>query len=152
DQRAGGKVDVGGSFVAWRRPLRGGYERGYTSYAEVSTAGLRDARLQIERTLKSIAATLILAGAQVRGLSDDAAPPVACALLHGEILVGVEVARSPLWEERANDALIAVADWVADIPAASRAPFTDLYRLAFVLGVAQCYAEQLGLMSLATNS
>ena len=55
-------------FTEWGRLLSGGYEVGYSTFGDHSTAFLRTARTQIERTLRSLAAGLVAAGAEVRGL------------------------------------------------------------------------------------
>jgi hypothetical protein len=131
------------------RQLQDGCGRGFAAFGETNMTWLRDVRRQIEQALRSSAASLVIAGAEVRGLQTDTVPLIAFALLHGEIPIGNDAAASPLAKEQANNAVIAVAEEIAEMPAASRAAFTDLYRLSFLLGVAQCYAEQTGLTSLS---
>jgi hypothetical protein len=146
------RIDLQQPFSVWGRPLRRGYERGYSAFAEVNATWLREARRQVELTLRSIAAELVMAGAQVRGLGKDAIPLIAFALVNRAIPVGGDAGKSPLSKERADNAVLAVADAVAELPASSRAAYTDLYRIAFVLGVAQCYGDQAQLASLSLDS
>jgi hypothetical protein len=149
---AQGDIAIGAdAFKPWMRLLGAAYDRGYETFAEVSTHTLRDARQQIERTLRSVAAQLVTVGARVRGLSADAVPVVAFALLHGDIPVGVDAASSPVSQERMDNAVLAIADEVADMARGSRAAFMDMYRLSLLLGVAHRYAEQLSLTTLATD-
>jgi len=125
--------------------LRAGYDRGYATFAEISLHGLREAQPQIERTLKSIAAQLVAAGATVKGLATDATPLITFALLHGEIPIGLDATASPASAERIDNAVLAIADDVAAMPAGDRTAFIDLYRLSLLLGAAQGYAERLSL-------
>jgi hypothetical protein len=152
DQNDDVRIDVMPPFSSWGRVLRQGYDRGSKALPEINMSWFREARLQIERTLRSTAAELVLAGAHVRGLANDAIPIIAFALLHQLVPVGADAAASPLARERADNAVIAVAEVVAELPPRWRAAFTDLYRLAFLLGVAQFYGEQANLRSLPVDS
>jgi hypothetical protein len=120
-------------------------------YGGLERVALGPAQPQIERQVKSVAVELITAGAQVRGLAVDAVPLIAFCLLHREIPIGMDTAESPVSHDQMNDAVIAIADDIAAMPEASRGAFIDLYRLSVLLGVAQRYAEELSLTTLATS-
>jgi hypothetical protein len=143
--------DFQGPYVQWRHLLERGYERAYRIYGELTRTALGAVQVQIERQVKTVAVELITAGAQVRGLDNDAVPLVAFCLLHREIPIGMDTADSPVSQDRMNDAVIAIADDIAAMPETTRGPFIDLYRLSVLLGVAQRYAEEVSLAALSTD-
>ena len=134
-------------LAEWGSELFDGYDRGRASLADTHLGALRESRRQMERALKALAVELIAEGAEVRGLANDSIPLVAFALVHGHLptVVGGDQAET---EERANDALLSKADFAAALEPRRRPLFLLLHRLAFLLGAAQVYAEQLALTRL----
>jgi len=142
-------VELNQEFTKWASLLRQGYDEGYETFAATSGPALRDARQQIERTVKNTAAELVTSGAEVRGLAVDAIPMIAFALLHSQIPMGADAATSPVSADRVNDSVLRIADNVAAMPGSARPLFIDLYRLALLLGFAQRYAEDLEITQLS---
>ena len=106
-------------------------------------------RARLERDLKALAVEVLADGAPVVDLEKDAVPLVAVALNHARLPVGSPVDPT-LTEERANDAVLRHANDLSVLSPDDRATLLILIRLAFVLGVAQRYAEQLELTHLRT--
>jgi hypothetical protein len=151
DRNGDEDFDLRGPYLQWRHLLDRAYDRAYRIYGEVARVALAPAQTQIERQVKSVAVELITGGAQVRGLASDAVPLIAFCLLHREIPIGMDTTDSPVSQDQMNDAVIAIADDIAAMPEACRGAFIDLYRLSVLLGVAQRYAEELSLTTLATS-
>ena len=135
---------------SWRHLLIEGYERGRILSGGIVLGVLKNQhRRQIRRELKVIAVELMGGGADVRGLTADAVPVVAYALLVNALPTSVEPG-SPEAIERVNDLLLSAADDIPDLPASELSPvFMDLFRLAVVLGEAQRYASQLSIVGLS---
>jgi hypothetical protein len=151
DRNGDEAFDLREPYLQWRHLLDRAYDRAYRMYGDLAHVALAPARTQIERQVKSVAVELITTGAQVRGLAIDAVPLIAFCLLHREIPIGMDTVDSPVSQDQMNDAVIAIADDIAAMPEAGRGTFIDLYRLSVLLGVAQRYAEELSLTTLATS-
>ena len=101
----------------------------------------------MEQTLKTAAVELLTHGAEVSGLSEDAIPLVAYALSAGVLPASVMSAGDDLQEE-VNDSVLSQADRGSQMSAEQRPVFFACYRLAFLLGVAQEFAERLSITKL----
>ena len=108
----------------------------------------RQHQRQIRRELKQIAVDSLSSGTDVRGLTTDAVPAVAYALLIGRLPTSVEDG-SPEAAERVNDVFLNVSHNSAGLPPEASSPvFLDLFKLSVALGEAERYAAQLSLVGL----
>ena len=134
----------------WGASLVAASEQGRSAAATLALAPLIDHRSRLERELKKAAMHLVAAGAEVAGLSDDAVPLVAYALLAGILPAGPRAENEEL-EDKLIDAMLGVADTSATLPADQRLVFVSYHRLAFLLGLAEGYAERLSLSKLSVS-
>lgn len=154
DRRGDVDLDRGvrARFPQWGQHLRDAYVRGFRAFEAVNTAALGEHRLRMEKSLKAIAVDLLTRGATVRGLGEDAIPLVAYALVHNQLPIGVGTALDANEsEERLNDALLSKADFASRMPSDDRAIFFSLFRLAFLLGIAQSYGRALALQKISVT-
>lgn len=133
--------------VAWGAELTDGYARGRRAGTSLNLSPLADHRRKMEQTLKTAAVELLTHGAEVSGLSEDAIPLVAYALSAGVLPASVMSAGDDLQEE-VNDSVLSQADRGSQMSAEQRPVFFACYRLAFLLGVAQEFAERLSITKL----
>lgn len=116
--------------------LLNGFEQSCRIFANAASRGKMP---RVEQTLKSVAVDLVSDGAAVRGLSDDAVPLVAYGLFMGKMPFAIKSADEVAG--KLDDLILSVADEISGIPVDVRAIFTQLFRLALLLGEAQTYAE-----------
>jgi hypothetical protein len=141
------RVELPPSVVRWGQPLLDGYEQSRALEGKLILGLLRNQhKQQIQRELKQIVVDSMSAGADVRGLSTDAVPAIAYALLIESLPTAVEPGSSHA-AERVNDVLLHVSGSSHELPAAAEESllFVDLLKLSVALGEAQRYADQLSL-------
>ena len=146
-----GVIDVArpAAWGSYWQLLLAGYERARLLPGKLVFGVLRrQHQRQIRRELKQIAVDSLSSGADVRGLTTDAVPAVASALLLGRLPTSVEDG-SPEAAERVNDVFLSVSHDSAGLPPEASSPvFLDLFKLAIALGEAERYAAQLSLVGL----
>jgi hypothetical protein len=123
------------------------YDQGVAAARGMDLAPLRDHQQQLQRDLKVFAVQLLTSGGRVVQIDRDAVPLVASAIEAKQLPLGTasDPART---EELANDALLAHANVISRMEPPHRESFLAIFRIAFLLGVAQHYAETLGLETL----
>ena len=139
--------DVSKADRAWGRVMVKGFARGQEAVSVLALAPLVDHRSRLERELKKAAMHLVAVGAELPGVEEDAVPLVAYSLLAGVLPAGPRAENDEL-EDRLIDAMLRVADTSAKLPAEERLMFVAYYRLAFLLGIAEGYAERLSISRL----
>ena len=135
---------------AWGEVVVKGFARGQEAAATLALAPLVDHHAKLVRELKKAAMHLVEVGAEVVGVREDAVPLVAYGLLAGVLPAGPRAENDEL-EDRLIDAMLRVADTSAKLPPEQRLVFLAYYRLAFLLGIAEGYAERLSLSRLTLS-
>lgn len=150
-RRETGVVDVAlpAGWGSYWQLLLSGYEQARVLPGKLVFGVLRrQHQRQIRRELKQIAVDSLSSGTDVRGLTIDAVPAVAYALLIGRLPTSVEDG-SPEAAERVNDVFLSVSHNSAGLPPETSSPvFLDLFKLSVALGEAERYAAQLSLVGL----
>jgi hypothetical protein len=139
------------AFDSWAPELIDGYERSRSIFRSLGVGPIANDRQQILRALKSLAVELLTRGGEIRDLQNDAVPLVAYGLLT-EAIPAVPDANSPATTEKTNDLLLRKADELSLVPTEARPPLVALFRLAVLLGEADCYGEQLALVQLSLDA
>jgi hypothetical protein len=132
----------------WSDILVDGYGRGRAFRGSLILGVFRSRhRRQITRELKRTAVELMSGGAEVGGVVADPVPLVAYALLIESLPVSVEPA-SPEGVERINNLLLETNRAFHDLPEETAPLLADVFVLAVILGEAERYTDQLGLLGL----
>jgi len=134
----------------WVDLVADAYVRGHAAAADLNSALLLNVRSRLERELKAIAADLLTRGADVSGIGADSVPLIAYALLHGRLPLGFGFDSDSI-QDKTNDALLSQAVLVSGMSAEQRETFLALFRVSFLIGVAQRYGEALGLTKLVVQ-
>jgi hypothetical protein len=134
----------------WVGHVVDGYVRGHAVAVDLNSSLLLEMRPRLERELKSVAADLLIRGADVSGLDDDSIPLIAYALLHARLPLGFGFDADAI-QDTTNDALLSQAAAVREMSEAQRETFLALFRVAFVTGVAQRYGEALNFTKLVVQ-